>query len=401
MPKVVFTLLFLLVYGCTNALSQSATACLWKPYFEFCRLNTDENAYARQYWVFLFLGKDPINDRKLLAKIFKQKNLNIKIEKSVICNHFNYNVSFTHQFNSYSLGRLFNFVDLSIRKQELSLIDFGIMTKNKKILYASAIQSTYRIPENVIIKGLIMNRFYSGISYANISSCTGNIGSLANEYGSFELNIPNNLLQDSLLFIAPGYQHTYILASTLMGDSMNVVILKDLEPFTLNTIYSVKRNPFFLDRTGRGKSYVIPQFYEPGGQIAKAFFTHKPVMLTTVSFYVKQCTSFPMRVRLRLYELDTINQLPGNELTSESIILEPDFAQGWINFDIESYEFVTHSTIVVAIEWLDNSYQAAAIGCNRPNANVFTFTKLGSGFDWSTEFAFDWSIKCCVKIITP
>jgi hypothetical protein len=35
-----------------------------------------------------------------------------------------------------------------------------------------------------------------------------------------------------------------------------------------------------------------------------------------------------MKVRLRLYELDTLNQLLGKEWTTESIILEPDFAQG-------------------------------------------------------------------------
>lgn len=136
------------------------------------------------------------------------------------------------------------------------------------------------------------DRYNSGVAYASVTSHKEDFGSVANEYGVFELNVPGFFLQDSIFIYAPGYQRGYCIASNLYNSSANVVSLNDLDVYDNFNIDSLEPKFYCLGRPGKGSFQATPQFNELGGQIANAIFMEEQVKISNVSFYLKQCAEF-------------------------------------------------------------------------------------------------------------
>lgn len=352
------------------------------------------NPYAKNGWSFLVTGSDSVKDKKVLNRLLKncEHSLTVKYRKE--SGRYQYCWTEYKQYNGMTLQAELSRISKAALKNRLTFDDFGITHPNTQVYWASTIQYPYMMESKILLKGQVKDRYFSGIPYANVKVMGTAVGTVADEYGMFELNVPSGCLSDSICISAPGYQPAYRIAST---QNMLVAQLEDqsawgqedwIDPIgTADDAYIIKRS--------KGKLEVRPQFNEAGGQLAKLVDFRHPALLRKVSLYMKLGQSSGTKLRLRIYQYDSITALPGNEITRESIIIEPNYSKGWICFDIEAYQITVVSQVVLAVEWLDNSYANVIVNANElTSKSAQAYIKLGSGYDWSTDYTFDWSIHC-------
>ena len=72
--------------------------------------------------------------------------------------------------------------------------------------------------QQIFIKGMISDEETGeGVSFAHIGICEKSIGAVANDIGSFEFHIPDNLLHDTLCVSAIGYETFKFPVNNLKG----------------------------------------------------------------------------------------------------------------------------------------------------------------------------------------
>ena len=77
-----------------------------------------------------------------------------------------------------------------------------------------------------------------------------------------------------------------------------------------------------------------------------------PVFLERAKLKINDNTTGPFKIRVRLYALDSMTEMPGNEILDKSIVLESDIKKGWIEFDLSRYTIRVNGPFFLAFEWI-------------------------------------------------
>ncbi len=197
---------------------------------------------------------------------------------------------------------------------------------------------TCHIKAQVSIKGQIKSsQTGKGIEYATIHKEGTNIGAICDSLGHFELNNLSSI-PDSLMISCVGYQSKKIYKETISTPESIVVQLNEKE-VQLDELEIVSdkltKKSMIIGKRGRKKSHYIPLYF--ASQIMRFFNGyHYSSYIEEFSFYVGSSVQGNKSARIRIYNVDSLTQLPDHNLLSSNLIIK-NIKYGWNTVDLTQY----------------------------------------------------------------
>lgn len=218
-----------------------------------------------------------------------------------------------------------------------------------------------------LIKGSVVDaKSNAGISYTNIGIVNSRVGTISDEDGTFSITIPEGHLKDSLTFSALGYGLKSVPIHTL-GESRPAILTLAPREILLQEVTVVSKKE-------KAKVWELGNRYEKGGlNMSSAIEAtagasvallienkypsyHEdlayPFFLESAKLKINDNTTGPFKIRVRLYSVDSVTEMPGKEILDRSIILESDIKKGWLDFDLSQYNIRMGGPFFLAFEWI-------------------------------------------------
>ena len=217
------------------------------------------------------------------------------------------------------------------------------------------------------IRGSVVDaKSNAGISYANIGIINSRVGTISDEDGTFSITIPEEHLKDSLTFSALGYDLKSVSIQSLGEDRPFILALAPREILLREITVAAKKE--------KAKVWELGNRYEKGGLnmssaveatagasvallIENKYPSYHedlafPFFLQSAKLKINDNTTGPFKIRVRLYDVDSLSGAPGNEFLDRSIILESDIKKGWLDFDLSQYNIQVDGPFFLAFEWI-------------------------------------------------
>lgn len=213
------------------------------------------------------------------------------------------------------------------------------------------------------IEGKVQNEEGLPIPYINIGLPNQNIGTSSFEDGSFQLTIPAQYQQDSLLFSAIGYEIFKIPLSQTNIDTFSSVILKEkewlLEEITIQPEKLKKERLGLANRNMRGHISISRQ--GEGLEVCSLIKPkHTPFRIESVTVNLGSTNLDTFQVRCRFYSVGN-DSLPDEILFSEDAIQATSLVKGELTYHFESQDWWLEEPFFVAFEWILNKNQAMTL----------------------------------------
>lgn len=194
------------------------------------------------------------------------------------------------------------------------------------------------------------------IPFVNIGFFEKNVGTLSDPDGSFELDVPTDLKQDSIIFSSIGYARQKIASHDLANRTVELIpSAKLLNEVTIQG----KRKSGKVTRLGwmGGKDGALPfDTIQGGGAIA--LLVEAPSSFSVIDklqmrlMYNSKPT---LQFRFHIYEFDSVRQVPGKDLLTKEIILKEDKKFGWLRFDLSQYQIqLNRKKFFIGFEWIED-----------------------------------------------
>ncbi len=192
------------------------------------------------------------------------------------------------------------------------------------------------------------------------------VGTISNNDGTFFIRIPDDHANDSLTFSALGFEPRHIPIHSLQ-DGATVDILLNQKTVILKevTVYSKKEKIQEFDLGNRyfkgGLNMSSAEDATAGASVAlliqnkyPSFYDDLiyPVLLKDAKVRIADNTTGPFKIRVRLYDVDSLTGSPGNDLLNESIVLESSIKKGWLPFDLSRLNLRMSGPFFIAFEWI-------------------------------------------------
>lgn len=195
------------------------------------------------------------------------------------------------------------------------------------------------------------------VSYVNIGLFEKNLGTLSDLDGSFELIVPMQYRNDTVIFSSIGYKRLKVIAIKLLGASTEDILL--MPEIILLSDVVVTGKKYKKQRLGwmGGKDGVLPLDTLQGGG-AVALLVESPRSTSYVDklqvrlMYNSKDT---LRFRLHFYAYDSIRDTPGAELLRREVMLTETKRFGWLRFDLADQDVrIYEKKFLVGLEWIDD-----------------------------------------------
>jgi hypothetical protein len=232
------------------------------------------------------------------------------------------------------------------------------------ILSFAGVLSLPGICQQIVTGKLLVQGDETPIAYANIGIINSTIGTISNGDGSFEIIIPDEHRNDSLLVAALGFDRKSFAITELKSPCIiylteNVILLHNI------VVKSRKIRPANSAVLGN-KFFNASSIYTDSiaaGSAMALLIENKPPNLNPelrLPYYVNNArlrishNSFEkFKVRVRFLSVDSLTGLPGNDLVDASIIATSTMSRGWLNVDLTRFNIVIYKpAFFVAFEWL-------------------------------------------------
>jgi hypothetical protein len=196
------------------------------------------------------------------------------------------------------------------------------------------------------------------LPYVNIGLVNQNIGTVTDEAGYFELEVPGNGYADATLrFSMIGFEPQDFRLQDYRDQEILTVPLKEKATALEEVVLTTKRNKYQTKILGNKTTSQL---------IYAAFTTNKlgnemgflvrgrknPMILKKFNVSLVENDYGPIRFRLNFYDLK--DGLPNETLLNENIIVETDIQSGIVSKDLTPYEIVIDQDFFVAIEWIED-----------------------------------------------
>jgi CubicO group peptidase (beta-lactamase class C family) len=218
-----------------------------------------------------------------------------------------------------------------------------------------------------IIQGKVL-QLYSNtpISYVNIGILNSSVGTISNQDGTFLIKISEGHLKDTVTFSALGYVRRHIPVQLLQENKIINIFLNQKEEILREVIvFSKKEKKKEFDLGNRyykgGLNMSSAEDATAGASVAlliqnkyPSFYSDLvyPVFLQDAKIRIANNTTGDFKIRVRLYDVDSLTGLPGNDLLNESIVLESEMKNGWLNFDLSRFNLQVSGPFFIAFEWI-------------------------------------------------
>lgn len=210
--------------------------------------------------------------------------------------------------------------------------------------------------QNDLLKVKIVNSNNKIIPFANVVEVHRSFGVAADMHGVFILDEPKAVLDTcSLRISAMGYQDTIIPASRL--HKYPVVTMKGaVIKLSEVSITNWEKKKYMLGVENRCKIlcggfnnvYINSQ-----SGILIENDKGKPLKINEVKVYVKKEGKPEAPFRLRIYQYDTITDLPGKDILLQQKVKSAGKGGKWVEFDfVDEHIYIPESGAIVAVEWV-------------------------------------------------
>lgn len=238
------------------------------------------------------------------------------------------------------------------------------------------------------------------IPFASIGLKEEQTGALTNEYGFFQMAMPQKNPQDSLVIMALGYFRKAVLIKP--GIKVQDMIIE--VPKRAIELKEVKVQGGKVKNLALGSSSNTPGEGMiqgmPGSQYAFFVKNDKGKKLgnvRSVSFYIGE-NGFPREpFRVRLYKADGNYNSPNSDLLSENIVVSAPKGGEWYTIDLTQYNIEAPvEGFFVAMEWIvsgDNFYTTNFMDNYTPYGQILRPTfEFKEARTWNYTMGRGWSL---------
>lgn len=275
-------------------------------------------------------------------------------------------------------------------KRVLSLVVFALM-----LPYFSFAQAD-RISGRVVDK-----ETQEPIQYASIGLKEEQIGALTNEYGYFQIAMPEKNQKDSLIVIALGFKRTAILVRKSDKNLEEIILEVPKREYLLSgvKVEASKVKPIGLGARSNTPGDGMIQGM-PGTQYAfyvKNDKGKKLGLVRTVSFFIGE-HGFPREpFRIRIYAPDGNYSSPNSDLLTENVVVSAIKGGAWYTIDLTQYNIVAPDEgFYVAMEWIvtgDKFYTTNFMDTYTPYGQILRPTfEFKESRTWNYTIGRGWSL---------
>lgn len=196
----------------------------------------------------------------------------------------------------------------------------------------------------------------SPLPYVNIGVINKSIGTVTDDDGNFMLEIYKNVSKDSIRISMVGFENKTFLVNDFiraLKENPIVKMLEKMEELSEVIVSNRKLKTRVLGSRAKSRKNLYEASAEfLGSEIGvKIKIKRSPTLLKkfTTRVLTKRQTKF--KFRLNIYDIK--NELPGNNLLNDNIIIETDdIKDGWINIDLEPYDIYVEDDFFITLEWI-------------------------------------------------
>lgn len=211
-----------------------------------------------------------------------------------------------------------------------------------------------------VIRGKVLDQqTHQPLVYTNIGIRGTPIGTLSNADGTFMLLINEHHERDSVFFSALGYARQSVSIASLLKQTTvylteQIILLPSIHVVALKT----PSKPTELGNQHINTGWIENDSLYAGGAIALRINVAEqdvelPYYLTKARLRIWKNTFPAFKVRVRLYDVDSLTGLPKNDLLHQSLVLTSTIRQGWLELDLEPYVIMlSQRQLFLAFEWI-------------------------------------------------
>ncbi|MDA7694484.1 carboxypeptidase-like regulatory domain-containing protein [Flavobacteriaceae bacterium] len=196
------------------------------------------------------------------------------------------------------------------------------------------------------------------LPYVNIGLVNQNIGTVSDESGYFELEVPANQYNDATLrFSMIGFESRDFILKDYLDLQILTISLEEkataLEEVVLTTQRNKYQTKILGNKTTSQLIYAAFTTNKLGNEMGFIVRGRKnPMILKKFNVSLVENDYGPIRFRLNFYSLK--DGLPEQTLLNENIIVETDISSGIVSKDLTPYEIVIDQDFFVSIEWIED-----------------------------------------------
>lgn len=194
------------------------------------------------------------------------------------------------------------------------------------------------------------------LSLVNISIKHKDVGTVTNEKGRFNIVVPADFLNDTLVFSRVGYEKIEYPINTFSQNKITVKLkeaITRLEPIQINSEKLVERK-FGIKRRGLGFHFTDGILYKENsfeiGQLIK--LKDARAQITSVHIYLFNSERDSATFGINFYKIE--NGIPSERLFNKNIIQKHPIKQGWLKLDITKNNIILKGNFVVTLELIPN-----------------------------------------------
>lgn len=262
----------------------------------------------------------------------------------------------------------------AIYQQNIGDSVYPAVDQNKKIAFT--------------IKGRIVDKEKNEVlSYVNIGIPNKNTGTVSQKDGSFQLDINQGQMSDSLKFSMAGYMSQVISISDLRDQKKsNVIFLNESFSELKEVIISKKVSGLKTKgntTTSKFVSIGLPLKFLGTEIGVKIKLGKNPVILKRFSFNISDNRLDTAVFRMNIYNLK--NGAPFENILQKNVIVPVGKQKGLYTVNLIPYKLEMKGDIILSLEWIEGSYSGAGNGAIFLSASFLssaTWHRITSQGEW-------------------
>lgn len=222
--------------------------------------------------------------------------------------------------------------------------------KTVKIIFA-LVFLLGQLNAQTIIEGTVVDaESKAPISYVNIGIVDQAKGTVSDHQGNFMLNLTSG--NETLSFSSIGYEPTKVLVSELKDSKIIALAPKKYELETVEITaqgFGQEEVIIGVRNETRGKSIALgsPQL---GAEIGAVLGIKKTTFVKSANFVLNHAKGDSLLFRINIYDFS--DGKVGENLLKENILIQEKQRKGTITVDLEPYEIILKSNVLLTLEWL-------------------------------------------------
>lgn len=205
------------------------------------------------------------------------------------------------------------------------------------------------------IHGKIVDSLNNPIQYVNIGVLGGNIGTVSDQNGNFNLNVSKSNINSKIIVSIIGYKSKEFSTQNFI-DSLEkrkqIVLQENIEKLKEVTVFAKKMKKDVLGN--QTTSSLIEAGFKNnslGSEVGvKIKIKNKPTYIDSFNYFITSCKYDSIFFRLNIYSIK--DDMPYENLLFENIYFSTDIKKGRVSIDLKKYNIIVTQDVIVAIEYV-------------------------------------------------